>query len=606
MKKNISIDLLIICLCFLLFSCFPSEQQVKALKTQVASEIYTSQTASVGEIMIITPTSTFENIILPTNTVEGIQTPEVFEQFPVSPVIELPQGTDGYPWWNDTVFYEIFVRSFYDSNGDGIGDLNGITQKLDYLNDGDSETSTDLGITGIWLMPIFRSPTSHGYNVTDFYDINPEYGTMADFKNLLESAHERGIRVILDISLNVTSNQHSWFIEGTNPASPYHDWYIWSNFDPGYTGSWGQQVWFQYEGQYFYSTFSSYSPDLNLENPEVTEEMHNIARFWLEDVGVDGFRLDSAKHLIEEGTIQANSQSTHDWWKDFFAFYKQINPQAMTVGEVWEDTLTTATYLQDDEFDISFEFWLAGAMIESVNEGNASRMNNQVFQSFTEIPEMRFGTFLTNHDQERVMTQLADNDQKAKLAASLLLTTPGVPFIYYGEEVGMQGEWGNDWNRRPMQWTDGTFGGFSSLTPWQTLGPGWQNFNVELESQDPESILSHYRTLIQIRNQHAALRVGDLNVLTTTNEAVYSFLRVSEEEAVLVLVNLGDQPVESVWLTKSQSSLKQGYYTPVPILGAGAFVPIKINEQGGLFHLFETPEIPPNSTFILQLQHNYP
>ena len=597
---------MIICLCSLLFSCLPSEQQVKALKTQVASEIYASQTASVGETLIITPTSTSEIIVLPTNTVEAIPTPEVFEQFPVSPVIELPQGTDGYPWWNDTVFYEIFVRSFYDSNGDGIGDLNGITQKLDYLNDGDSETFTDLGITGIWLMPIFRSPTPHGYNVTNFYDINPEYGTMADFENLLESAHERGIRVILDISLNVTSNQHPWFIEGTNPASPYHDWYIWSNIDPGYTGSWGQQVWFPYAGRYFYSTFSSYSPDLNLENPEVTEEMHKVARFWLEDVGVDGFRLDSAKHLIEEGTIQANSQSTHDWWKDFFAFYKQINPQAMTVGEVWEDTLTTATYLQGDEFDISFEFWLAGAMIESVNEGNASRINNQVFQSYTEIPEMRFGTFLTNHDQERVMTQLSDNDQKAKLAASLLLTSLGVPFIYYGEEVGMQGEWGNDWNRRPMQWTDGTFGGFSSLTPWQTLGPGWQSYNVELESQDPESILSHYRTLIQIRNQHAALRVGDLNVLTTTNEAVYSFLRVSKEEAVLVLINLGDQPVESVWLTKSQSSLPEGIYQPVPIMGEGEFDPIEINGKGGLFHLVETPQIPPNSTFILQLQHNYP
>jgi glycosidase len=408
--------------------------------------------------------------------------------------------------------------------------------------------------------------------------------------------------VILDISLNVTSNQHSWFVQGTNPASPFHDWYIWSNVDPGYSGSWGQPVWFEYNGRYYYSTFSAYSPDLNLENPDVKEEMFNVARFWLEDVGVDGFRLDSAKHLVEEGTIQANSNSTHLWWKDFYSFYKEINPQAMTVGEVWEDTITTATYLQGDEFDLSFEFWLAGAMIESVNKGNASRMNEQILQSFTEIPEMRFGTFLTNHDQERVMTQLFNDTQKVKLAATLLLTAPGVPFVYYGEEIGVEGEWGNDWNRRPMQWTDGSFSGFSTTAPWQPLGPGWENHNVLLESQSSDSILSHYRTLIQIRNQHAALRVGDLTVLTTTDEAIYSFVRVSGNEAVLVLANLGDQPVENVWLTKSESSLSEGVYALVPILGEGDFAPIEVNQQGGLFQLISTTDIPPYATLIVQLQ----
>jgi len=365
-------------------------------------------------------------------------------------------------------------------------------------------------------------------------------------------------------------------------------------------------VWWPYNGRFFYSTFSSYSPDLNLENPAVKEEMFNVVRFWLEDVGVDGFRLDSAKHLVEEGIIQANSQSTHDWWKEFYQFYKQINPQAMTVGEVWEDTLTTATYLLGGEFDLSFEFWLAGAMIESVKGGNATRMKDQVVQSYAEIPDMRFGTFLTNHDQERVMTQLLDNDQKAKLAASLLLTAPGVPFIYYGEEIGLQGERENDWNRRPMQWTDGNFSGFSAAIPWQPLGPGWENYNVDLESQSSDSILSHYRHLIQIRNQHAALRVGDITVLTTTNEAIFSFVRVSTKEAVLVLINLGDQPVENVWLTKSESSLSEGIYALVPIMGKGDFAPIAVSQKGGLFHLIATPTIPPHSTFIFQLQKTSP
>ena len=606
MWKKILISLFILWAWYSMFACQPSQEQINQLSTQIASEIYSTQTAVVISPPSVIPTLELTNTVPPTQSTTPTQIAQILKADPVEPVVGLPQGTDSFPWWQDSVFYEIYVRSFYDSDGDGVGDLNGIIEKLDYLNDGNPETTDDLGITGIWLMPIFVSPTNHGYNVTDFYDVDPDYGTLSDLKDLLEAAHARGIRVILDISLNVTSNQHPWFVQGTNPASAYHDWYVWSNVNPGYTGSWGQQVWWPYNGRYFYSTFSSYSPDLNLENPAVKEEMFNVVRFWLEDVGVDGFRLDSAKHLIEEGTIQANSQSTHDWWKDFYPFYKQINPQAMTVGEVWEDTLTTATYLQGDEFDLSFEFWLAGAMIESVNGGNASRIKDQVLQSYTEIPEMRFGTFLTNHDQERVMTQLFDDDPKAKLAASLLLTAPGTPFIYYGEEIGMQGEWLNDWNRRPMQWTEGAYSGFSTAPLWQPLGPGWENYNVALELQSSDSILSHYRTLIQIRNEHAALRVGGLTVLTTTDEAIFSFVRVSANEAVLVLVNLGDQPVENVWLTKSESSLSEGVYALVPILGEGDFAPITVNQQGGLFHLMATPTIPPYSTFIFQLQQISP
>jgi len=429
MLKKISLGLLTIWICSFLFACSPSPKQIESLSTQIAGEIYATQTTAAKQQENITPASSPTVFVTPTNTVTPTSTQVVFEVSPVAPIIGLPTGTDGYPWWNDSVFYEIYVRSFFDSNGDGIGDLNGIIQKLDYLNDGDPNTTSDLGISGIWLMPIFPSPIAHRYNTTNFYEIDPEYGTMVDFKNLLESAYERGIQIILDYSVNVTSNQHPWFVEGANSTSAYHDWYIWSDFDPGYTGSWGQQVWFPINGRYLYSTYSQYSPDLNLENPDVTEELLNIARFWLEDVGVDGFRLDSAKHLIEEGTIQANSQSTHDWWKNFYAFYKQINPQAMTVGEVWEDTLINAPYIKGDEFDISFEFWLAGAIIESINEGNANKVNDQVWRSYTEIPMMRFGSFLTNHDMDRVMSQLFDEDPKAKVAASLLLTAPGVPFI---------------------------------------------------------------------------------------------------------------------------------------------------------------------------------
>jgi alpha-amylase len=519
----------------------------------------------------------------------------------VAPVIGMPQGTDGYPWWNDAVFYEIFVRSFYDSNGDGIGDLNGITEKLDYLNDGDPATSTDLGITGIWLMPIFSSSSYHGYNVTDFYTVNPDYGTENDLKKMLEEAHARGIRVILDITINHTSNQHPWFISACDPASPYHDWYIWSDYDPGYTGYWGEQVWFPYNDLYYYGTFSANFPDLNYKHPAVVAEMQNVVRFWLEDIGVDGFRLDAAKHIIEDGTIQGNSASTHAWWESFRTFYKEVAPHSMTVGEIWDTTEITAEYLQGDEFDLSFEFYLAYAFIHSVKEGSADLLNDQIELSYQLIPSHQFATFLTNHDQDRLMNQVGFDPQKALVAASLLMTSPGVPFVYYGEEIGMQGQKPDEQIRSPMQWSAVPFTGFSIAAPWEAVGPGWEENNVILETDDPTSILSHYRNLIQARSQHAALRVGDLSVVATGNDALYGIMRVSKEEAILVLINLSGQAVTDYSLQLAQSSLAQGSYTLVLIMGEGEITPVTISSGGGFSQFVPLAEIPPYATFILQL-----
>ena len=542
----------------------------------------------------------------PTNTKTPTITPELLSMEPVSPVIGMPDGTDGYPWWNDSVFYEIFVRSFYDSDGDGIGDFNGIREKLDYLNDGDSSTTDDLGVTGLWLMPIFPSPSYHGYDVTDYYAVNPQYGTLDDFKALLAAAHGRGIRIIIDMVFNHTSSQHPWFVEARDPTSPYHDWYIWSDLNPGYKGSWGQQVWFPLAGRYFYSTFTAGMPDLNYTNQEVTAEMKSVSRFWLEEVGVDGFRLDAAKHLIEEGTIQANSDSTHAWWESFRPFFKEVAPQAMIVGELWDTTEITAEYLEGDELDLAFEFYLANDLVLAVQQENAEIASERLTQVDEILPEMQYAPFLTNHDQVRVMTQVLDNMDKARVAASLLLTALGVPFLYYGEEVGMQGEKPDEWIRRPMQWSDGTYGGFSSASPWEPLGPGWKSFNVEEESSDPGSLLSHYRDLIRARNQHAALRVGDVNVVTTYNDALYSLLRVSGEEAVLVLVNLSGETITDYALKVEASSLAEGSYTPLPILGEGEFETLMVT-SGGRFALYmPVAGIPPYATLILQLHYNTP
>ena len=314
----------------------------------------------------------------------------------VQPVAGLPTGTDGYAWWNDTVFYEIFVRSFYDSNADGIGDINGIIEKLDYLNDGNPNTTKDLGVTGIWLMPINPSPSYHGYDPTDYYGVNTDYGTMDDFTKLMEECHKRGIRVIIDMVYNHSSNQNPWFIEARDqPQSAKHDWYVWSATDPGYAGPWGEKVWYQTVAGYYYAIFASTQPDLNYTNSSVTDEMLNIAKYWIQDVGVDGFRLDAGRYLVEEGKDQQDTASTHAWWKNFYTFCKGINPQAMTVGEIYTTNFIVDDYVKNDEFDQAFNFDLASQILKNVDRQNAVNLNAAIKSSFELFPKGDYATFKT-------------------------------------------------------------------------------------------------------------------------------------------------------------------------------------------------------------------
>lgn len=521
---------------------------------------------------------------------------------PVQPITGMPQGTDGYPWWNDTVFYEIFVRSFYDSNGDGIGDLNGIIAKLDYLNDGNPQTTSDLGVTGIWLMPIHPSPSYHGYDVTDYLAINPEYGTMDDFKNLVKEAHKRGIRVIIDLVLNHTSREHPWFIAAGDPNSPYRDYYIWVKEKPAYNGPWGQKVWIPHATGYYYALFWEGMPDLNYNNPAVTREMYEIVRFWLTETGIDGFRLDAARHLIEDGPKQENTPATHEWYKAFRTHYKSINPQAMTVGEIWSDLNAIRGYVQGDELDLAFQFNLAKAFVDSAKSGNAGTALGELRLTYKLLPPLQYAPFLTNHDIDRVMSQLGGDVNKAKVAASMLLTAPGVPFLYYGEEVGLMGTKPDENIRRPMQWSAEKYGGFSTTFPWRSLGPGWETNNVALETDDPNSLLSHYRTLIHIRNQHAALRVGQTWALRADNPAIYAILRASREETILVVINLSNEPVSGYSLRLEGSSITPGTYRLFPILGTtGEIAPLTMEANGGFSNYAPLPELLPYETFIAQL-----
>ena len=457
----------------------------------------------------------------------------------------LVAGTDGLDWWNDTVFYEIFVRSFRDSDGDGIGDLQGVIEKLDYLNDGDPATDDDLGVTGIWLMPIMDATSYHGYDVIDYYRVDPDYGTNEDFQALIEAAHARGIRVIVDLVLNHTGREHPWFLESRDPASDRRDWYIWAAEDPGYAGPNGQQVWYGTPNGFYYAVFWSGMPDLNYANPDVTAEMHDATRFWLENMGADGFRLDAIKHLVENGAQQENTAATYDWFADYYTFYKGINPEAFTIGEAWSATSFVTRYV-GDKVDTAFEFDLAVALMTSASTGLNVAASKAIAGVVDAYPAGQYGTFLSNHDQNRVMSQLDGDGGAAKIAASMLLTLPGIPFIYYGEEIGMEGVKPDEQIRRPMQWTaEANKGGFSEAIPWQLLDGNHRTVNVALQEADPASLLNHYRALIDLRNAHEALRVGDVRLVEADNLRLLAYLRQSDDENLLVLINLSAREISA-------------------------------------------------------------
>jgi glycosidase len=520
----------------------------------------------------------------------------------VQPVTGLPEGTDGYAWWNDTVFYQIFVRSFYDSNGDGIGDFNGIIEKLDYLNDGDPRTTTDLGITGLWLMPINPSTSYHGYDVTDYYAVHPDFGTLEDFRRLIEACHARGIRVIIDMVFNHTSVEHPWFQEARdNPDSDRRDWYIWAEEDPNYRGPWNQEVWYPTVSGYYYAVFWSGMPDLNYTNPEVTAEMEHVSRFWLDDVGVDGFRLDAARHLIEDGQEQENTDATHAWWKNFRAIYKAINPDALTVGEIWTTNYAVVGYVKGDELDLAFNFDLASAILSYVGSRDAENMAASLRRSFDLFPQGTYATFITNHDQERTMSAFFKDIDLARLASSVLFTGPGVPFIYYGEEIGMTGTKPDPNLRTPMQWSAEHAAGFTTGAAWGSVNRNYTEVNVAAQAEDPNSLLSYYRTLIHLRNNHAALRVGEFTLLNTDHDSVLAFLRHSQEETLLVIINLGEEAASQVTLSVNRSPLA-GSYRGIALLGEAEIADLVVTDMGGFSDYIPFNEVPANGALVFQLQ----
>ncbi|HEX5013182.1 MAG TPA: alpha-amylase family glycosyl hydrolase [Candidatus Limnocylindrales bacterium] len=452
------------------------------------------------------------------------------------------------PWWSDRVFYEVFVRSFQDSNGDGIGDLGGLIDRLDELD--------DLGITGLWLMPVAEATSYHGYDVTDYRAIESDYGTAEDFRALVAAAHDRGIAIVVDFVLNHTSIDHPWF-QDSMARGEHADWYLWSDAKPSVARSDGTPVWHEApDGRFYYGYFWEGMPDLNLENPAVQREIEDVAEYWLDEFGVDGFRLDAAKHLVEDANQLENTPETHEWLQAFRDDVHARHPEALILGEVFDSTTMSSSYVKDASLDLTFDFGLGSAAIISLNSRDAGSIAAALDEVAGAYPRDTLATFLTNHDQNRVMDQLGDDVESARLAAKLLLTGPGVPFVHYGEEIGMTGRKPDERIRTPMRW-DGTTpaAGFSTADPWEPLSDDAPGVNVADEAADADSLLSSYRDLIGLRAGRAALAAGDLVPVESGDRHVVAFLRTSGSDVVLVVANLDVQPVESPSLTLDDGPL---------------------------------------------------
>lgn len=518
------------------------------------------------------------------------------------------------------VYYEIFVRAFADSDGDGIGDLRGVVNMLDYLNDGDPETTEDLGVSGIWLMPIHPSPSYHGYDVTDYRSIHPDYGTLEDFQVLIEEAHKRGMKVIMDLVVNHTSSEHPWFLEAAmDPSSPYRDWYVWRDEEdsPIAVSAAGGPAWHRSPGggADYLGVFWSGMPDLNFDHAAVRREMIDIGKFWLE-LGVDGFRLDAAKHIYEDLSGDEKNPALQErnlaWWKEFREALQEVNPDVYLVGEVWDSSpARVAPYFQ--VFDSAFNFTVGELAISAAareEDSNLAFTLERMHGAYDTASGGGFidAPFLTNHDQNRVMSNLRGDLNHAKMAASILLTLPGRPFVYYGEEIGMQGVKPDEEIREPMKWADEEGGtsaageGVPSLagipvsayaeamTRWRMPRHQADTPSVLAQQSDPDSLLHHYRALIQLRSRLPVLVSGAIVQIDLEPAQLMAYERRDGADRVLVVHNLGGSEAEAVLKPDAAGTAYERL-----VAASSSDVEVSSGEEGQL-HL----KLPPYSTAVVR------
>lgn len=485
-------------------------------------------------------------------------------------------------WYKNAVFYQLYIRAFSDSNGDGHGDLNGVTQKLDYLQ--------GLGVDCIWLMPFYPSPLKDdGYDIADYYNIHPDYGTLDDFKVLLAEAHKREIRIITDLVLNHTSDQHPWFQAArADRNSPYRDYYVWSDSDKKYAdariifldtekSNWS---WDATAGQYFWHRFYSSQPDLNYENPAVCAEVFNIMKFWL-DLGVDGFRADAVPYLFErDGTDCENLYETHRFLKDMRLFIDKHYQDRILLCEANQWPSEVRAYFGDsDEFQMAFHFPLMPRIFMALRRELAEPIRTILEQTPAIPDDCQWCTFLRNHDEltlemvspeerqwmrdeyapdpsmrinlgiRRRLAPLLGNDQRLILLAnSLLFTLPGSPVIYYGDEIGMGDNLelpDRNGVRTPMQWDNTPNAGFSLAPASRLYAPvindhvyGPEKVSVELARSSTSSLWKTLDAMIATRKAHPGLGLGNFAWLDCRNPAIAAYLRSYGDEIILVANNL--------------------------------------------------------------------
>ena len=480
------------------------------------------------------------------------------------------------------VYYSVFVQSFYDSNNDGIGDLKGLTSKLDYLQ--------DLGVGGLWLLPVHPSPTYHKYDVTDYYGIHPDYGTLDDYKTLIREAHKRNIRVLLDLVPNHTSNLHPWFqAASSDPKNEYREYYVWSsdtNLFKKDRYQWHQvrdESGKKLKGERYYGFFWWEMPNLNYESKKVRKEMVKVARYWVEEVGVDGFRLDAIRFLYPEDKLNKNLE----WWADFRKEIDKTNKNVFTVGEIWGPSEDVAPYLNhgiNAGFNFEFSDTIRMSIKKEKDIGIVATWNkiNRLF--FITNPNYEDAIFLTNHDMNRIMSELAGNMDKARIAASLLLTLPGNPFIYYGEEIGMLGEKPDEYIREPFLWN--VEGADKGQTTWEVpyLSSSQTVKPLYYQTDDHQSLFNHYKPLIHLRNSSLPLSRGLLRPLNLNNPKVVAFFRSWEAETVIVLINLSSELQTLSW--PMMLNVDEVLYGTSPVF-----------KKGG-----SSVYLQPYSTFILKLK----
>jgi alpha-glucosidase len=492
------------------------------------------------------------------------------------------------PWWQHAVFYEIYPRSFKDSNGDGIGDLNGITSKLDYL--------ARLGIDAIWITPFYPSPqVDFGYDVSDYEAVDPQFGTLADFDRLVSEAHKRRIRIVIDFVLNHTSDQHSFFVASrSSKSSPYRDWYIWRDPKPdgsapnNWSSSFGPTAWTldPKTGQYYYHRFYTEQPDLNWHNPAVEKRMFQTVRFWL-DRGADGFRLDAVNYLFEDRQLRDNPvlpelrpgsttehqqelkhtrdlSQIHDVLIRLRSFTDKYDSNRVLIGEAYvPQTEELMKYYGPDnnELQLPFNFFLVMGKVR--NKLDAAAFRDVINESERGL-QGRWTTYvLSNHDIPRAYDRYGDgehNDDIAKLLATMLLTLRGSPFLYYGEEIGMvttepktvdevrdpvgKRYWpankGRDGERTPMQWDVSPQAGFTTGRPWLKIPASFAIRNFATQNADPASLLNHYRRVIRLRRQSPALLDGDYLSIGNSQE-IFAYRRQSKTQTMIVALNMSGE-----------------------------------------------------------------